>query len=496
MVNDQDKQNPKTEQNKNQSSVSVTFWLISVFVSLAIGAIGMNMMSSGEDEEVDQQELKAADTSHLPKEFSVVNDLYYLLDKKMDKKIDVNKIVEGALKGMAEATGDPYTMYFDPKEAESFDNELSGSFEGIGAEVVKEGDIIRIVAPIAGSPAEKAGLVTNDIVYEVDGQSVADLSLREAVDLIRGEKGTTVELTIERNGQKQTIEIVRGEVPLNSVAFEVIDGPEKIAHIRMTSFSDTTYDELLDALKECENQDIKKMIFDVRGNPGGLLTSALQISNLFVPDGKPLMQAKTTEQKDPKIYKASQKYGKLKFENQAVLLVDEGSASASEILAGALKSVGIPLVGTKTFGKGTIQSVQKLSNGGDIKYTIGQWLTADGEQINEKGIVPNYEIAPHVASTYHLIDSKVTYQLNDHSEEVKNIKNILSTLGYAVSDSNVFDEQTRQAVIEFQSAHSLEKNGMVTGETAQKLVQALRDYLKKNDPQVKKAVELLQSKDK
>lgn len=456
----------------------------------------MNFLGSAEESQTTEPEAPTVEAQQLPEEFSVISDLYYLLDQKMTKDIDVNQLVEGALKGMAMATDDPYTVYLNPEEAEAFDSELSGSFEGIGAEVVKDGDAVRIVAPIAGSPAEEAGLMTNDIILAVDGQSVANLNLQETVELIRGEKGTNVQLIIERNGESETIDIVRGEIPLDSVYFKVIEEKEPIAHIHLTSFSDTTYNELLKALRECEDQGIEKVIFDVRGNPGGLLIAALEVSNLFVPNGEPLMQSQTTDQEDPVIYEASEEYGSLKFEKPAVLLIDEGSASASEILAGALSSVDIPLVGTTTFGKGSIQTVQTLSNGGDIKYTVGEWLTAEGEQINDHGIQPDYEVAPHEATHYRLIDSQKTYQLGDQSAEIKNIKNILSTLGYSVTDSDVFDEEMKKAVIAFQDKYDLETSGQIKDETAQQLTQVLREFLAENDPQIEKAVELLLSDQK
>lgn len=490
MTTDHNNQPSQTSSEKNQPKVSMSFWLISVFISLALGAIGMNFLGNAEQKEA-ASEVEEEETVTLPEEFSAVSDLYQLFDERLASEVNPQKLVDGALKGMAEATEDPYTQYMNAEEAKDFDTELSGSFGGIGAEVIKEDDVVRVVAPIAGSPAEKAGLLTNDLIRAVDGQSVAPLNLKEAVDLIRGEKGTTVELLIERQGATETIAIERGEVPIESVRYEVIENDEKIAHIHLTSFSDSTYQELLDALKESENQGIEKTILDVRGNPGGLLSAALEISNLFVPNGQPLMQAKTTTQDEPDIYEASDEYGSLKFDGEAVLLVDEGSASAAEILAGALKSIDIPLVGVKTFGKGTIQSVQKMSTGGDIKFTMGEWLTAEGEQINGQGIKPDYQVEAHPATEYRIIDARNIYQLGDDSEEVKNIKNILNTLSYPVTDSTVFDEKAKQAVTKFQLDHQLEANGQVTGETAHCLVQSLRDFIKENDPQIEKAVQLL-----
>lgn len=488
----------ETENQKNNRKVKTSTYVISIIIALIIGVGGTltvdHFVSSGEEENV-PAETTETDMQYLFSEsndLATVNKLYTILQSSYYEEIDPEVLVEGALDGMAGAVGDPYTEYLDQVESTSFEEDVSGSFQGIGAEVMKDGEFVRIVSPIANSPAEEAGLQPNDLIVEIDGESVAELPLNEAVSLIRGPEDSEVELLIQRGEEQFTISLTRATIPIETVFYEVDENDSSIGYVNIVNFNMPTYEETVTAIQELESQGVEKIVFDVRGNPGGLLTTALQVSNIFVPNGEPLMMSEYREDEEPTVYEASEEYGDFKYEGEAVLLVDEGSASASEILAGAMRSVGIPIYGQTTFGKGTVQSVIELGEDDEVKFTSGKWLTADGNWINEEGIEPDVAVElPSYASLF-IINPTTTYEEGQTSAEVNNLKSILSALGYEVSDNETYDQSVIDAVESFQAENDLEVNGVVTGDTARLLTESLRTMIEENDTQYDAAVEALQ----
>ena len=246
------------------------------------------------------------------------------------KEVDREKLIDGAINGMVESLDDPYSDFMTKEEASSFHESISSSFEGIGAEIMQENDQIVIASPIKGSPAEKAGLKTGDIILKVDDKSLQGMSASNAVLLIRGEKGTKVKLTIQRPGMSKTMEmeIVRDTIPVNTVYKENLT--DDIASIQVTSFSEKTAEELEKALREVEEQNMKGVVLDLRQNPGGLLDQAEKIANMFVPGGKTIVQVEDRSGNKQAATATSEGY---KFGLPTVVLIDEGSASASEIVA-------------------------------------------------------------------------------------------------------------------------------------------------------------------
>lgn len=481
--------------NKQPKKVSLTIYILSLIVVLVVGIAGTSLAVRGSDEQPESTMSTQPETQNqLPDELIQVEELYSVLMENYFEEIDSQVLIEGALEGMAGSIGDPYTEYLDVSESTSLQESTDGEFEGIGAEVMKEGEFVRIVSPIAGSPAEAAGLQANDMIVEIDGESVAELSLSDAVALIRGPKDSEVTLLLQRSGEEFTVTLTRDAIPVESVVYEMDSNNPSIGHIRITNFNRPTYEELVNAIETLKEQGAQKFIFDVRSNPGGLLDSALQISNIFVEDGKPLMQSQGRGE-EPFVYLAdSENLGEYKFEGEAVLLINEGSASASEIIAGALsESAGIQLIGQTTFGKGTIQNVAPIVDGeGEVKYTTGKWLTANGEWIHEKGIAPDIEVAMPEYQNLLIVNSQETYQIEDSSEEVANLNAVLEALEYPVGDSgDTFTEETQSAVRSFQEDNGLEIDGVVTGSTATKLVEALRTLIESNDTQYEEAVKIL-----
>lgn len=426
------------------------------------------------------------------KEFDKLYTAFDTITKGYYKEVDENKLVNGAINGMIESLDDPYSDYMNEDEAASFHQSISSSFEGIGAEIQERDGFIVIVSPLKGSPAEKAGIKPEDKVLTVDGKSIQGMSSTEAVMLIRGEKGTKVELEIERPGVESPLKItvVRDTIPLETVYGEMID--EGIAKVQITSFSENTSKELIDKLNELQNQGMKGLVLDLRQNPGGLLDQAINISSLFVPEGDILFQI---EDRDGNVEEMTSN-NKDNPNLPLVVVIDKGSASASEILAAAVsESADVPLVGEKSFGKGTVQRAQDFEDGSNIKFTTEKWLTPKGNWIHEKGITPNYEVALPDYSTLTLVNPEEEFKLSSSSAQVKSAQGMLKALGYDPGrEDGFFDEKTEQALISFQKAEKLETTGILKGETTLKLMEKLRELINNNDTQIQKAVEVLKEK--
>ena len=300
--------------------------------------------------------------------------------------------VWGAIEGLASSFGDPYTTFFPPEENKMFQEEIQGEFEVIGAELANKADVLTIVAPLKNTPAWNAGIKAGDRILEIDGKSTNGMSSEEAVKMIRGKEGTSVDLTILRPGEKQTkhIKITRAKIEIPTIETEM--RKDGIFVIKFYSFSENSAKMFKDALLEFADSKTNKMIIDLRGNPGGFLDSAIRISSWFIEKGEIILSEQSTDGQKPKIYRS---YGPKLFTDKLslVVLVDGGSASASEIMAGALKSHGVAkLVGEKTFGKGSVQELVKITEDTSLKITVANWLTPDGTSISKQGLTPDYVV--------------------------------------------------------------------------------------------------------
>ncbi|CAH0225904.1 S41 family peptidase [Peribacillus simplex] len=427
-----------------------------------------------------------------PDKHAEFEKLYSTYDKIKDnyyEEVDEEKLVDGAINGMIKSLDDPYSAYMDKKEASSFHESISSSFEGIGAEIQEQDGQIMVVSPIKGSPAEKAGVKPNDIILSVDGKSVEGLSSSEAVLKIRGEKGTKVDLSISRAGESEPIELTikRDTIPIETVYAEMLD--DGVAKIQVTSFSEHTVQELKTALEEMSKKDMKGLVLDLRGNPGGLLDQAIEMASLFIPNGEVVLQVEGRSGKK-EVYK-SENDGELKI--PVVVLIDDGSASASEIVAAAVsESADIPLIGVKSFGKGTVQTAEDFEDGSNFKYTAAKWLTPEGNWIHKKGIKPDINVKlPDYASLPYISPDK-ELKASDSSSEVKAAEEMLKEAGHDPGKiDGFFDEATTNAVIAFQREQKIKETGTIKDDTTVKLMQVIREKILKNDTQVKKAVEVL-----
>ncbi|MBI4437666.1 S41 family peptidase [Candidatus Uhrbacteria bacterium] len=325
-------------------------------------------------------------------------DIWNLLKEEYYRQpVSDKDLFYGALKGLVGGMGDPYSVYFDPEEAQQFAADLEGSFEGIGAEIGIKQEKLQIVSPLKGSAAERAGLMPGDWIVLIDETETLGMTVEEAVSLIRGEGGTQVVLTISRVGVDGVFEvpIVREKIVIDSVKWTVDE--QKIMTIGISTFNHDTTELFNEAVQEALTADVAGIILDVRGNPGGLLTTAIEIASAWVGYDPVVIERIQNDSDSYKGVMAPRLQG-----IKTVVLVNGGSASASEIVAGALQDYGYAtLVGTQTFGKGSVQDYQGLEDGSAVKITTAEWYTPKGRTIHETGIAPddvvNYTVEEYQA---------------------------------------------------------------------------------------------------
>lgn len=336
-----------------------------------------------------KEKLSTANTLPEDLDYSSVEQVYDSLRLNYDGELDANVLLDGIKAGLAEASGDPYTEYLNAEDAEEFDDELAGTFSGIGAELGKKDDVIVIVAPIAGYPAEKAGLRPKDIISKIDGETAYNISVTEAVKKIRGPVGEKVKLTIIRNeAEELEFEIIRAQITIPSVTIEEL--PEGIGYIKISRFGPDTTKLAREGAKKFKDSGVKKVILDLRNNPGGLLDSSVELASIWLKKGDVVLE----ERRSGKTIKSFKATGNPVLDTMpTIVLINEGSASASEITAGALRDHGkAMLVGVKTFGKGSVQQLVRLRGDSVLKVTIGRWFTPKGKNIDQEGIKPDKEV--------------------------------------------------------------------------------------------------------
>lgn len=431
--------------------------------------------------------LNARDISKLQQVFNAVSTKYI-------ENVPHEDIVDGALSGMIGSTQDPFSDYLTGLDKAKLEESIDGGFEGIGAQIVAEDGHIKIVSPIKDSPAEKAGLKVNDIILSADGNSLSGLTSQEAVNLIRGKAGTEVKLEILRNNKQQTVSIVRDKIPIQTVAYKLLDDNPNIGYIQISEFSDPTYQEMVSALRKLQDKGAKQLILDLRGNPGGLLPSVIQIANIFLNDGDTIVSIEEGNGGKEKIKASSNTNNDYRCNLPLVILVDEGSASASEILAGALQeSKGIKLVGHPTYGKGTVQTIYELDSDSELKLTVAKWLTPKGNWIHKKGLTPDMIVDLPEFANLTLINSEKSYKKSDSGDDILNIQKMLVALSYLdeIHLNSQFDDNTVAAIKKLQKEHQIKETGQVDSATSIAMMQDIRNLLKQNDTQLQAAINLL-----
>lgn len=334
-----------------------------------------------------QETEKPTTTTGLPSEFDLVTEAWKTINSTYVNKqdIDPKKLSEGAVKGMMEALRDQYSFYVDPESAKLEMSSLKGSYYGIGAYVGLTDGVVSIVTPIANSPAEKAGLKAGDKILEINGEVTKGFNLSEAALKIQGPKGTTVKLLVLKKGAEKPVlvEVVRDEIKIETVSAKMYDS---IAYIRLSQFMSSSNNELTAAIKDAISKKATGIVLDFRNNPGGLLDSAVTIASQFLTQGTVVdVVDNTGTHNSLKVVR-----GGIAPAIPLVILVNSGSASASEVVAGALQDYGrATLIGTQTHGKGSVQIIKSLSNGSSLHITMAKWLTPLGRPINGVGLTPD-----------------------------------------------------------------------------------------------------------
>jgi len=323
------------------------------------------------------------------KAWNLINEKY-VPASTTSKTVGDQEKVWGAIKGLTGSLDDPYTVFFPPVESELFEADIRGNFEGVGMEVVAKDGAIIVIAPLKNSPASKAGIMAGDRIIKIDSKETANLSTEDAVQIIRGPKGTRVTLTIFRNGEREPfdIEVVRDVIDIPTIDTKELPGG--IFVIELYSFSAQSPNLFRVALREFILSDNDKLILDLRGNPGGYLEAAIDMASWFLPPSKVVVREDFGQSRDEKVYR-SKGYDIFSENLKFVILVDRGSASASEILAGALAEHSRAiLVGDQTFGKGSVQELVNITSRTSLKITIARWLTPNGLSISQDGIKPEF----------------------------------------------------------------------------------------------------------
>jgi carboxyl-terminal processing protease len=308
----------------------------------------------------------------------------YVKDADYDTKEDAYK----AIRQMLNQLGDPYTRFMNPEEFQNMRIDTSGELTGVGIQIAKDEktDRLVVIAPIEDSPAFKAGILAQDLIYKIDGKDTKGMDVNDAVKMIRGEQGTQVNLTIERNGNQRDYQIVREQIEIHPVRASVRDTSiGKIGYIRLTTFNEYAAKDMQEAIKKQEKAGVVGYVLDLRSNPGGLLYSSIHIARMWINEGTIVSTVDRKGISDRELAN-----NKALTDKPLVVLVNEGSASASEILSGALQdNKRATLLGTKTFGKGLVQSVRPLGDGSGLAVTIAKYLTPSGRDINKEGIPPD-----------------------------------------------------------------------------------------------------------
>lgn len=333
----------------------------------------------------------SSENSGLPSQldYSSVNQVYDALKNNYNGKLTTSQLLDGLKHGLAKSTGDPYTEYFTPSEVKQFNDELNNSFSGIGAELSQDKDgNLEIIAPIHGFPAAKAGLQPKDIIAQIDGKTTSGMSVDQAVTKIRGKSGTKVKLTVVRDHAKQmNFTITRATIQVPSVTSKILPG--NVGYIQIATFADDTSGLAQKAAQDLKNHHVKSIILDLRDNPGGLLSAAVDVSSLWLRSGQTILTEKGTT--GDQTYTATG--NDILHGVPTVVLINSGSASASEITTGALHdNHDAYVIGTKSFGKGVVQTVVNLSGGAELKVTVASWYRPNGTTIEHKGITPDKKL--------------------------------------------------------------------------------------------------------
>ena len=396
--------------------------------------------------------------------FGVIDEVYDIIQKKAVYPVEEEELIEGALRGMADAIGDRYSTYLTKDEAAAHRESLASERIGIGAEITRSNGKFIIVAPVKSSPADKAGLQPYDEIIRIDDEGIEGDSLQEVVKRIRGKQGTTLKMTIYRPDLNKHLElsITRDAIPVATVTSEMMEKEKrKVGYISITTFGEETAEEWKTATDAVFAKEAEAIIIDLRGNPGGYLHSVSEIAgSMLMEDTVFAFMEDPAGSLSPLVVEKSEA---IAFDERLktipiVVLQDKGSASASEVLSGALQDLrrGV-IAGTQSFGKGTVQDTTELSNGGEIKLSTHKWLTPKETWIHGKGIAADLEVEQNELFSEHIRLVTVDYAEGDYNEDIAYAQRLLGKLGYKIGrEDGYFDKATKGAIKAFRKDAKIE----------------------------------------
>ncbi|MFC6331736.1 S41 family peptidase [Paenibacillus septentrionalis] len=466
------------EPMEQKSQRSKPYIALITIIALAAGFFGGQLWTKRNNSIMDAEGFELLQAT-----YNRINDKYLYGAKQ-------EELINGAIVGMVESLGDQYSQFLPDEQGEQYVDSYQSNFYGIGAEIKVVNDRYFISSLVKDMPAEQAGLKPDDEIVTVDQQSVSGLSMNELLSKVRGEKGTRVVIGVKRAGTEQIIEfeIERAEIPVYSVQSERLEGDIGLISIsRFVKETDTEFQEALDQLQS--EGELKGIILDLRSNPGGLLDETIRIANLLIPKDKKILDVVYKNESRVVSFVSQQKEP---FELPIVVLINEYSASASEVLSAALKeSAGASVVGVTSYGKGVVQTYEAFREGSVLVLTEAEWKTPSGNGIHEVGVEPTHLVELPEYSKFTMISAGAELKRGSYGDDVKLLEQYLKVLGYTPSEEGLFDEQTEQALKQYERDKGLTADGVYNTEVGAALVEDIRELLARNDTQLKKAQELL-----
>lgn len=416
-----------------------------------------------------------------------LDEALFAIEQYYLRETDRDKILEGALYGLVGGLDDPYSEYLSVEDLENMQIQLGNDYQGIGVEVTMENNRVTVVMPFAGSPAQEAGLLPGDQVIEVNGVNIEGLALTEAVQGIRGKAGTEVTLGIIREGLPSIFQVtvMRATIERSSVETEMLS--DGIGYLVLTQFADSSGTEFAQGLRDLKKQGMKGLVLDLRDNPGGYLDVAAEIGRQIVPKGL-IVYTEDREGKRTSEYSSTLRDRGFPM----VVLVNENSASASEIIAGALQDNNIPVVGATSYGKGTVQSSYELGDGSYVKLTTNKFFTPRGKEIQGNGVTPDYSVAMDMVNRMPSLYYLGTQELGSEALHIYQLQAMMAAMGYLETEaSGIYDEATAEAVAAFQKANNLSPSGKLDRETTDVFNQRWEKHTRDSDSQPSKALGVL-----
>lgn len=421
----------------------------------------------------------------------LLDKVYNELDSNYYMNIDKEALYAGAVKGMVEALEDPYSSYMTTEETADFRMMIENEFVGIGVQVEQTLSGVYVTKVFENSPAESVGISEGDIFSTIDGEDVLEIPLDDLIGKVRGPKGTTVKIGMKRAGEEEDLifDVKRDSIELEDLSYGLLGEDSSIGYIKINDFTGDIYAQFYDAYTDLKGKKIKSLIIDVRNNGGGYLDQVLKIADLFVDDSKPIYQEKIKNKVTKKEFG-----NKSKEDIPVAMLINANSASASELLAASLSEInGSKLIGTTTFGKGTAQTTREYSNGSSLKYTYAQWLTPDGNWINDVGIAPDFEVELSEKYSYNKVLISENLMYDQVNPQIVNAQKALVELGFNTRVDGYYGKDTVEAVKQFQTENNLKVTGEIDMDTANTINSKFQEHLtdQRNDNQIMKAIEVL-----